>query len=152
MIFSDYELNADNIHLSFSLINNTTLDNVTQECRVGDEIKLEVIINTIPNDPKLYNKYLTLEWRKDGTKLSQNKQYLIERNDSIASITITLNAKLGDTGVYELRGQYLNLANASISVNVMVNNISKYYYKDPKMSKLPEINRKKIKFMTSEID
>lgn len=125
--YLDYELSPDNIHLNFSLNNNISFNNITHKCNIGDDLKLEVVINTIPNDTKLYNKYLSLEWRKDGKDLSKNKQFLIELNDSIASITI-INAKSSNIGVYELIGQYFNITYANISIGVIINNMSGYAY------------------------
>jgi hypothetical protein len=139
--FSDYELKAENIYLKFSLSGNKTHNNFSQECLTGDDLKLELFIHTIPNDTKLYDKYLKLEWRKDGKRLTETKQFLIRRNNSIASLTIT-NVKYNNTGVYELFGQYFNLINYSFSFDVIVNNLTNYYrYKQSIVNQLNGKNK-----------
>ncbi len=115
--------------MRFSLSGNKTHYNFSQECLTGDDLKLELFIHTIPNDIKLYDKYLKLEWRKNGKRLTETKQFLMRRNNSIASLTIT-NAKYSNTGVYELLGQYFNLINYSFSFDVIVHNMTNYYRYD----------------------
>ncbi len=114
----------------FSLSDNKTHNNLTRECLTGEDFKLELVINTIPNDTKLYDKYLTLEWRKNGKRLTETKQFLMRRNNSIASLTIT-NAKYSNTGVYEWFGQYFNLINYSFFFDVIVHNRTYVYRYGP---------------------
>lgn len=83
----------------------------------GQSLRFDVAINTIPNDTKLYQKYLTFKWLKNGKDI--NNKFEIINNGSLTSLVINDLTRTHD-GEYRIYGTFFNISTETIIGRVKV--------------------------------